>query len=261
MRITLIGGKGGVGTSLVDAWRAEHELSVLDRSTAPLRGVRDVVGDAEDPEALSTALEGAEAVVHLAAHLPHGSEEEQLPETAAAIGVNVGSVLLALRLARRLGARSFVHISSLSVFAGYGAAPIPAGAEPDATALYGFSKRLAEHALRLAVEGPAPTDGESALTVTSLRLAFPTTAEAWPSWVVPRSVERTEPVLNTMDDGTPISSLHPADLAAAVMAALRRDRGEAYEAIAVTAAAHTIEDATTARLLAWQPHHVLPQAG
>ena len=215
MRITLIGGKGGVGTSLVDAWRAEHELSVLDRSTAPLRGVRDVVGDAEDPEALSTALEGAEAVVHLAAHLPHGSEEEQLPETAAAIGVNVGSVLLALRLARRLGARSFVHISSLSVFAGYGAAPIPAGAEPDATALYGFSKRLAEHALRLAVEGPAPTDGESALTVTSLRLAFPTTAEAWPSWVVPRSVERTEPVLNTMDDGTPISSLHPADLAAA----------------------------------------------
>ena len=257
MRITLIGGKGGVGSSLVEAWRAEHELTVLDRSDAPLSGVRDVVGEADDPEALTTALEGAEAVVHLAVHLPHGSEAEQLPGTAAAIGVNVGSVLLALRLARRLGATSFVHISSLDVFAEYGTVPIPAGAAPDATALYGLSKRLAEQALRVNVEGPAPTAEEGPIVATSLRLAFPTTAEAWPRWVTPLREEQAEPVLHALEDGTPISSLHPEDLAAAVMSALRRERGGPYEAIAVTAAPHSIADDSAARLLGWQPRHLL----
>src|SRR5699024_4008865 len=125
------------------------------------------------PGALTAALEGAAAVVHLAARLPHGSEAEQLPGTASAVGVNVGSALLAMRLARRLGARSFVHISLLDVFADYGTAPVPAGAVPDATALYGLTKRLAEQALRLAVEGPAPTAAEGPLLVTSLRLAYP----------------------------------------------------------------------------------------
>ncbi|MGO1199507.1 MAG: NAD-dependent epimerase/dehydratase family protein [Dermabacteraceae bacterium] len=257
MRIALIGGKGGVGSSLVEAWRAEHELTALDRSEAPQPGVRDVVGEADDPESLTAALEGAEAVVHLAAHLPHGSEAEQLPGTAAAIGVNVGSVLLVMRLARRLGVRSFVHISSLDVFAAYGTAPIPAGAEPDATALYGLTKLLAEQALRRAVEGPAPTAEEGPLTVTSLRLAFPTTAEAWPRWITPLREEQAEPVLHTLEDGTPISSLHPEDLATAVMGALRRERGGPYEAIAVTAAAHSIADDSAARLLGWRPRHVL----
>lgn len=257
MRIALIGGKGGVGSSLVQAWRAEHELTVLDRSTAPLPGVRDVVGEADDPDALTAALEGAEAVVHLAAHLPRGSELEQLPGTAAAIGVNVGSVLLAMRLARRLGATSFVHISSLDVFAGYGTAPIPDGAEPDATALYGLSKLLAEQALRRAIEGPAPTAEEGPLTVTSLRLAFPTTAEAWPRWVTPLREEQAEPTLQAMDDGTPISSLHPEDLATAVMAALRREHGGPYAAIAVSAAAHSVADDSAAHLLCWHPRHVL----
>ncbi|ATG50178.1 hypothetical protein CFK38_00565 [Brachybacterium vulturis] len=257
MRIALIGGKGGVGSSLVEAWRAEHELTVLDRGAAPLPGVRDVVGEADDPAALTAALEGAEAVVHLAAQLPNGSEAEQLPGTAAAIGVNVGSVLLAMRLSRRLGLRSFVHISSLDVFARYGEVPIPAGALPDATALYGLSKRLAEQALRLSLDGPAPTAEEGPLTITSLRLAFPTTAEAWPRWITPLRQEQAEPVLHTLEDGTPISSLHPEDLAAAVMAALRRERGGAYEAIAVTAAAHSIADDSAARLLGWHPRHVL----
>lgn len=257
MRIALIGGKGGVGSSLVQAWRAEHELAVLDRSEAPLPGVRDVVGEADDPEALTAVLEGAEAVVHLASHLPHGSEAEQLPGTAAAIGVNVGSVLLAMRLARQLGVRSFVHISSLDVFARYGESPIPPGAEPDATALYGLTKRLAEQALRLAAEGPAPTAEEGPLTVTSLRLAYPTTAEAWPRWVTPLREEQGEPVLRTLEDGTPISALHPEDLAAAVRAALDRQGGRAYEAIAITAAPHTLADDSAERLLGWRPRHVL----
>ncbi|WP_422116424.1 NAD-dependent epimerase/dehydratase family protein [Brachybacterium sp. UNK5269] len=260
MRISLIGGKGGVGSSLVSAWRAEHELTILDRSADPVAGVREIVGEADDPEALAAALEGAEAVVHLAAVLPRGSEAEQLPGTARAIAVNVGSVLLALRIARRAGVRSFVHISSLSVFADYCVVPVPAGAQPDATELYGMTKRLAESALRMAVEGAPPTAEEGPIPVTSLRLAFPTTAQAWPRWRSPVDRER-EPWLRTLADGTPHGGLHPDDLAAAVRAALLRDRGGAYEAIAVTAAPHAIEDDAAARLLDWRPVRVLSAEG
>src|SRR5699024_4402830 len=229
-----IGGKGGVGSSLVSAWRHDHQLTVLDRRTEPTHGVRDLVGEVEDPEALAEALEGAEAVVDLAALLPQGSEAEQLPGTARAIEVNVGAVLLALRLARHAGARSFVHISSLSVFDRYGYEPIPAGARPDATRLYGLTKRLAENALRMSVDGDA------------------TTAADWPRWTDPVHPER-EAQLPHLDDGTPHPCLHPADVESAVMRALRRTRGGAYEAIAITAAPQAIDDDTAARLLDWRP--------
>src|SRR5699024_2019146 len=118
-----------------------------------------------------------------------------------------------------------------------------------------------EQALRLAIEGPAPTAEEGPLTVTSLRLAFPTTAETWPRWMTPLREEQTEPILHTLEHGTPISSLHPEDLARAVMGALRRERGGAYEAIAVTAAAHSIADDSATRLLGWRPRHVLERSG
>ena len=255
MRIALIGGKGGVGSSLVTAWKDEHELSVLDLSTKPVDGVRDTVGRAEDPQALAEVLEGAEAVVHLAAHLPRGTEEEQLPGTAEAVSTNVGAVLLALRMARLAGARSFVHISSLSVFARYSLTPIPAGARPDATEIYGLTKRLAEHALRIAVEQEPPTAQEGPITVTSLRLAYPTTVEDWPRWRSP-VVPEAEPEMIQMEDGTAHIALHPEDLVSAVRAAAERERGGVYEAIAVTAAPHAIDDDAAECLLGWRPRHV-----
>lgn len=257
MRIALIGGKGGVGTSLVTAWRDEHELTVLDRRTDPMDGVRDIVAEADDPDALAEALDGADAVVHLAALLPRGPEEDQLRLTARAIGMNVGAVLLALRMSRVQRARSFVHISSLSVFGGYGAAPLASGTRPDATALYGFSKRIAEDALREAVMGEAPTAAEGPITVTSLRLAFPTTAADWPLWRSPMPDLQPEPIMQRMDDGTPICSLHPEDLVSAVGAAIGREQGGPYEAMAITAAGQTIQDDAAQRLLGWRPRHVL----
>lgn len=256
MRIALIGGKGGVGSSLVAAWKHEHELTVLDRSTEPVDGVRDLVGSADDPDALAAALEGAEAVVHLAAHLPRGTEADQLPGTAEAISTNVGAVLLALRLARLARVRSFVHISSLSVFSRYAIDPIPAGAAPDETLLYGLTKRLAEAALQISAEGEPPTPEEGPITVTSLRLAFPTTARDWPRWKSPVEPER-DAQLKRMADRTPHAALHPEDLVAAVAAALNRDRGGPYEVIAVTSAPHAIDDGAAQCLLDWQPRHVL----
>lgn len=260
MRITLIGGKGGVGSSLVAAWKDHHELTVLDRRAEPVDGVRNLEGEADDPVVLAEALAGAEAVVHLAAILPHGSESDQLPSTARVIGINVGSVLLALRLARRAGVRSFVHISSLSVFERYSFEAIPEGAQPDSTELYGMSKRLAEEALRLAAGGPAPTADEGPISVSSLRLAYPTTAEDWPRWKSPVDPDAPAELLH-LEDGRPHGGLHPEDLATATMAALQRDQGDPYEAIAVTAAPHALVDDSARRLLGWTPRWVLGADG
>lgn len=256
MRIALIGGKGGVGSTLVEAWKDEHELTVLDLSPEPVDGVRDVVGRAEDPDALAATLDGVDAVVHLAVLLPRGTEAEQLPGTAEAVSTNVGAVLLALRMARLAGARSFVHISSLSVFAQYSFTPIPAGAQPDATELYGLTKRLAESALQIAAEGVPPTPEEGPITVTSLRLAYPTTAEDWPRWKSP-VVPDEDAEMVRMKDGTPHPAMHPEDLTAAVWAALNRDRGGPFEAIAVSSAPHALDDDAAQRLLGWRARHVL----
>lgn len=263
MRIALIGGKGGVARSLVAAWKHDHELVVLDRSTAPLEGAEDarieeIHAEATDAEAVARAVQGADAVVHLAALLPVGSEASQLEQTAEAIAVNVGSVLLALRLARRAGVGSFVHISSLSVYEHYLAEAIPADAPADARNLYGFSKRLAEQALRWAAEEPAPTAEEGAVQVTSLRLAFPTRAEVWPEWEAPPSTGGTRE-LKRMADGTPHCALHPEDLAAGVMAAIRRQDGGPYAAIALSAAHHAHPDDAAERLLGWTPRHTMPE--
>lgn len=197
----------------------------------------------------------AEAVIHLAAHLSRGSAAEQLPGTAEAASTNVGAVLLALRMARLAGARSFVHISSLSVFSGYGSTPIPAGARPDATGIYGFTKRLAEHALRSAAEEQPPTREEGSITVTSLRLAYPTTAADWPRWKSPVVPDQDAEMIR-MDDGTAHVAMHPEDQVAAVRAALDRARGGVFEAIAVTAAPHAIDDDAAERLRGRRRRHV-----
>ncbi len=260
MRIVLIGGKGGVASLLVQAWKDEHELVLVDRRPEPVPGTEHVVGEADDPEVLRRAMHGADAVVHLAAVLPIGTEEEHLPMTAQAFAVNVGTVLLALRIARCEGIASFVHISSLSVFTRYGREVLPADAVPDATDLYGLSKRVAEQALRIAVEEPAPTAQEQPIRVTSLRLAFPATAEMWPKWQPFHRPDWT-PVLHRTREGLAVGSLHEEDLATAVLTAISRTAGGPYETVAVSGAPHAYDDGSASRLLGWVPRHVCdPQA-
>ena len=107
---------------------------------------------------------------------------------------------------------------------------------------------------RVLLHGSSSGTGYS-ITVTSLRLAYPTTAEDWPRWRSP-VVPEAEPDMIRMEEGTAHVALHPEDLAAAVRAAVDRERGGVYEAIAVTAASHAIDDDAAERLLGWRPRHV-----
>lgn len=107
---------------------------------------------------------------------------------------------------------------------------------------------------RVLLHGSSSGTGYS-ITVTSLRLAYPTTAEDWPRWRSP-VVPEEEPEAIGMEDGTAHIGLHPEDLVAAVRAAAQRERGGAYEAIAVTAAPHAIDDDAAERLRGRRRRHV-----
>ena len=70
MRVLVTGGAGFIGSHVVDALRAEgHAPRIFDLVRSPYANgdVESVVGDLLDADALSAAMHGCDAVVHLAA--------------------------------------------------------------------------------------------------------------------------------------------------------------------------------------------------
>ncbi|ACU73314.1 NAD-dependent epimerase/dehydratase [Catenulispora acidiphila DSM 44928] len=215
MRILIIGGSGYVGTLMLPGLATEHEIRVLD--LVPPQGDHEhVAGSATDPAALAAALEGMDAVVHGAmgrrseSHWPH-------PDVASAFEVNVASVYATLEAAHAAGVRRAVLIGSLSVFdeGQLIERQVDEETAPDAADVYGVTKRLAEQVGRIAAEAHG-------MTVTVLRLAFPTPDDVWPRWALPVV---DEPIEIRRADGSLVPALAGSDLSAAVSAALSRDDG------------------------------------
>lgn len=245
MRVLMIGGGGVVGRSLVPHLVRSHTVSVLDRRRVQVPRATTVVGDATDLGVLREAVRGVDAVVHLAAVVPRGAEADDGGRIREAFEVNVTGVYLALRAAAGHGVGHFVHVSTMSVYRDYGRVPVDAGSAPDSTEPYGQSKRLGEQLCASAAM-------EGSMTITSLRLAQPTTEELWPLWRSPGTPE-AEPRRPRLADGTEYNALAPDDLANAVEAALTRTGG--YVAAAVTGDVDgvTLTNDPTSRLLGWRP--------
>jgi nucleoside-diphosphate-sugar epimerase len=144
MRVLYVGGSGYVGRLAVPLLRQRFAVRVLD-ILAPAGGDEYVRGDATGHAAVLAALAGVDAVIHgaMAAHhagVPHA-----------------------------------VYLSSLSVYADPVSRWLDESAVPDATDVYGLTKRLGEEVCRAAVA----RDG---LSVNILRLAWPTPDHLWPAW-------------------------------------------------------------------------------
>ena len=114
MRIALTGGTGYTGGHLLARLRARgHEVSALVRPALRRTidaGVRWVEGDLRTPEALFRLVEGADAVVHVAAVYRTAGHPD-----AYYRAVNVGGTRLLLEAAARSGVRRFVHTSTVGV--------------------------------------------------------------------------------------------------------------------------------------------------
>lgn len=115
MRVALTGATGYTGGHLLAALRTRgHEVSALARTSSAARlagaGARVVEGDLGDGAALATLMDGAEAVVHVAAVYRTAGHPDSYYRD-----VNVGGTERLLEEAARRGVRRFVHTSTVGV--------------------------------------------------------------------------------------------------------------------------------------------------
>ena len=151
MKVLVTGASGMLGRETARALAARGEdVRLLQRRPAGLEGFEEVLGSVTDPAACQRAVEGVQAVVHLAAKVsvtgPH-------PEYVA---TNVDGTANLLAAARAAGVSRFVMVSSPSV-AHAGSALVGVGTTPadPATAhgSYAVTKAQAE-LLALAADAP-----------------------------------------------------------------------------------------------------------
>lgn len=250
MHILIVGGAGVLGSAITPHLRSSgHRVTTLGPAPAPAGHPDEhVVADATDFDALADAFAGVDAVVNFALRTPRGrGADERTEPVRAGFAVNVGSVYTQLRCAARGRVPAFVQISTMAVLEGYGQRRRSALAETDSTTFYGLTKRMAEAACE------AEATRSPQLTVTVLRLAYPTREEWWPQWGNPVA---TEPMGLPSCADHEFAALHPQDLAAAIELAAAR-RGP-YLCAPVTA--DVAEVSLTDQWphpLGWRPRHVL----
>ncbi|WP_295827818.1 NAD-dependent epimerase/dehydratase family protein [uncultured Microbacterium sp.] len=129
MRVLATGSSGFLGRAVVRALLgAGHEVRTLQRRPSGVDGADDRLGSVTDPDAVASALEGIDGIVHLAAKVSLAGDPAQFR------AVNVDGTRTLLDAAAAAGVTRVVHVSSPSVahaghaLAGVGAEP----ADPDA---------------------------------------------------------------------------------------------------------------------------------
>ena len=150
--IAVTGGTGFVGTALARAL-LEKGLAVRiitrRKPGEPLPGASYAVADFSNAESLKMALEGADAVVHLAAALFCRSREAFLKANAG------GTANLAAAANAVPSLKKLVYISSLAAGGPSTAAAPRTEADPDApVSAYGLSKLEGEKAAKKFSGGP-----------------------------------------------------------------------------------------------------------
>jgi len=233
MRVLVVGGSGYVAGLVLPALARRHAVRVLDRRPPP-DGLEYVAGDATDYAVVRRATEGMDAVVHCAM----GAGTRNAPD---AFDVNVKSVYLTLLAAHDAGVPHAVYISSLSVYRDLTARRLDETVPPDATDLYGLTKRLGEEVCRSAV-------AQWGLSVNILRLTWPTPDDVWPAWGRPKRPRRLRAA-----DGSPIEATAATDLAAALLAALEHRDGCQLFTISGDRSAGLWSTARARDVLGWAP--------
>jgi len=142
MRVALTGASGLLGHYVHAEISAAHEVVAIDRVAVPEHGTKVV--DMQDRAGLAAALEGCEAVIHLAAiDSARAASEDEFYE------VNVMGAWNLLSTAERLGLRRAVVASSVSALglrpeSPPVALPIPVDQPQRPIGAYGLSKQAGE---------------------------------------------------------------------------------------------------------------------
>ena len=166
MQVLVTGGSGAIGAFVAEALgEAGHDVTVFDRVAPDADDVSFVEGSVADAAAVEAGVEGADAVVHLAALLPDACAADP----RRAVAVNVGGTLNAFEAALATETR-VVYASSKAVLGpivgrhGHPTyEPIGEDAPRSPTGVYGVTKA--------AVERLAATYRNRGLDAVGLRFA------------------------------------------------------------------------------------------
>jgi len=172
MNVLLAGGSGYVGTMVTPYLKKDHALRVLDPKPPKDPEIEYTAGSVADLAAIRRALEGMEGVVYMA--MPRTQEGNyDCRDIDANYDIHVKHLHRVLLAAAEAKVTRAVYTSSMSVYL-HRPPGFPDGEDtpPDATDLYGFTKRLGE----VVCDYFARAHG---MAVVSLRLNGPMPLEDW----------------------------------------------------------------------------------
>ena len=124
MKVLVTGASGFLGRAVAARIaRAGHDVTTLQRRPSGVPGVKDIGGSVTDAEVVRAAVQGQDAVVHLAAKVSLAGDPAEFAR------VNIDGTRELLEAARAMGVHRFVQVSSPSV-AHVGHSLVGVGAEP-----------------------------------------------------------------------------------------------------------------------------------
>ncbi len=149
--VSVTGGSGGIGQSLLEQLTRNYKVRVLFRKRTPLtdhwleRGCEAVWGDLSDKDAVAKLVHGSDTVFHCAALVGKAPYP-------VAHAVNVEGTRTVAEAAAAAGVRRFVHMSSIAVYTSVPSRPeftedVPVIAD-DTVAVYARTKIESEQAVR-----------------------------------------------------------------------------------------------------------------
>ncbi len=235
MRLLVTGATGFLGSHIAEELAQEgHTVRVLVRNTSDrsfLSGieVQEALGDVTQPDTLTAAVEGMEAVVHAAGLVKARSAQEFQAVNAQ----GTANLLSALDSTDRL--RRFVYISSLAAHGpSEDGRPRTLDAPPNPVTAYGHSKLRAEELVR-----SWAGEGRSAAIIRSPVIYGPRDRERLPFFRLTR--RRLVPLLG--DGRNAISLVYVEDAArAAALAAAAADEAPCATYTVDDGRAHTRRD-------------------
>lgn len=147
MKVLITGGSGQLASYLFEEMSSEHEVSGVDIRPPvhePAMG-RVAMGDIRDVEAMTSAMEGCDAVVHTAAQV---SVQRSTEDPSGDADTNVMGTIGVLRAAVAAGIRKVVYISSAAVYGDPQRVPVDEEHPLAPKSFYGASKLCGEHYVR-----------------------------------------------------------------------------------------------------------------
>lgn len=166
MNILVFGGAGSVASMILPFMKGPHRLTVFDLVPPDDDQLDYVVGDVNDPAAVSQAMSGVDVLIYMV--MP---SLNRLTEGQISLDLNVKGLHQVLHCATQAGIRRMVYASTLTVHnvrKFYSSEGLPR----DSRGVYGFTKGLGEEVCEWFCR-------VHQMTIVALRLVRPNTRPGW----------------------------------------------------------------------------------